>query len=69
MKSNLYYNYAYDEQLLNRTVGELRKELQIGDPQKNELFDYVYFICWVLLFFAEIFLIGVLICMVCSKIK
>ena len=68
VKSNLYYNYVYDEHLLNRTVGELRKELEINNSRKNNLFDYAYFVFWVLLFFAEVFLIVFVLCSLCSYI-
>ena len=49
VKTNLYYSYIYDQSLLNRTVGELRKELGIGYTKKNTLSDYIYFVLWVLL--------------------
>jgi hypothetical protein len=34
-KTNLYYNYSYDKKLLSRTVGELRKELEITRIKRN----------------------------------
>ena len=43
VKSNLYHNYIYDDFLLKRNLGELRKELGIGEVRKNNLMDYLYF--------------------------
>jgi hypothetical protein len=50
VKNNLYHNYVYSEALLNKTVGELRKELGIGLVKKNTFFDLSCFVGWVLLY-------------------
>jgi hypothetical protein len=66
VKTNLYYHYNYDKQLLSRTVGELRKELEIGKVKKNNLVDYTYFIFGVILVFAELILFAYLFCKIFS---
>lgn len=66
VKTNLYYNYSYDKKLLSRTVGELRKELEIGKIKKNNLFDYAYFAFWVLLVLVEL---AMFLFLFCSIIK
>lgn len=62
VKTNLYCNYAYDKHLLSRTIGELRKELEIESVKRNNLFDYVYFIFWISLVFTILFGIIFMIC-------
>ncbi len=62
VKTNLYNKHEYGEALLNRTIGELRNELEIGKIKENNLFDYVYFIFWVLPVFIGILAIVFLIC-------
>lgn len=52
VRTNLYYNYIYSDELLNRTVGELRKELGTGVARKNNAADYLYFSGCVLLILA-----------------
>lgn len=46
VKSNLYANGIYDESLLNKTVGELRNEMEIDSHQENSFSDYLMFILW-----------------------
>jgi hypothetical protein len=59
VKTNLYHDYTYDNALLSRTVGELRRELGIGEMEKKlNLYDYVYFIFWAVLVFAGLLLVG-----------
>jgi hypothetical protein len=47
--NNLYHGYEYGPALLNRTIGELRKELGIGKIRKNNTLDVLYFLVWVAL--------------------
>lgn len=47
VKTNLYKNYLYDSHLLNRTVGELRNELELRRNKKNNLLDYANFLLWI----------------------
>lgn len=67
VKTNLYYNYSYDEQLLNRTVGELRRELEIGKVKESNLFDYAYFIFWVMLVFGIVVVLMFCVCEFLSR--
>ena len=62
VKSNLYYNFVYDHHLLSRTIGDLRKELDIACIKKNNLLDYAYFFIWVSLFLALLITFFVLVC-------
>jgi hypothetical protein len=48
VKKNLYKDYAYDEQLLNKSIGELRKEMGVGTLAKPSLNDYMLFGLWCL---------------------
>ena len=64
VKTNLYNNYEYTETLLNKTVGELRKELEIGQIKKNTFFDYFYFTSCALLILSETAVIVWLLCFV-----
>jgi len=52
VKANLYSGYVYDSALLNKTVGELRNELEIDRLKKAGLFDFVCFTFWLLLVFS-----------------
>lgn len=54
VNNNLYHNYIYDDHLLNRTLGELRKEMGIGLPKNNTFQDKIYFICITLLILSVI---------------
>ncbi len=49
VRINLYKGYVYDETLLNKTVGELRKELDVAHSTRTRLSDIIYFILWCLL--------------------
>jgi hypothetical protein len=48
--------------LLERTVGELRDELQIGHKKENTGPDYFYFGLWVLLVLFEVTLVISVLC-------
>lgn len=63
VKTNLYHHYKYDKALLNKTIGELRKELEIGLDKKNNLMDYVHFTFWVVLVLLSILGLVFLLCM------
>ncbi len=69
VKTNLYENYMYDNLLLNRTVGQLRNEMEIGRIKKNNLLDYLYFSFWISLVFITILSSIFLICFVVTSIK
>jgi hypothetical protein len=43
-KTNLYRETDYNETLLNKTIGELKNEIEIDTPRKNSIFDYLIFI-------------------------
>lgn len=49
VKKNLCYNTIYDNVLLNKTVGQLRKEILHGTRTKNTIRDYVHFVLWCLI--------------------
>jgi hypothetical protein len=53
-KTNLYYSYSYDTALLQRTVAELRNELEIDHIRKNCTRDYFIFSFWLFLVFLEL---------------
>jgi hypothetical protein len=42
-RTNLYYNTQYGPDLLNKTVGELRKLTGMDGQVKNTLMDYLFF--------------------------
>ncbi len=48
-KTNLYYDTAYDETLLDKTIGELRKKIESESPKNNSSFDYLVFLLYCLL--------------------
>lgn len=43
MSTNLYHGVKYDEQLLKKEVGELRRFAGFEEPRKNDWRDYVLF--------------------------
>jgi hypothetical protein len=43
-KSNLYYETIYNENLLDKTVEELKKEIEIDLSENNSTFDYLLFL-------------------------
>jgi hypothetical protein len=45
-KTNLYRDTVYNEELLNKTVGELRDEILPPQEAKNSVKDYLLFIFW-----------------------
>ena len=45
-KTNLCYRTVYNDALLNKTVGELRKEILPEASAKNSAKDYWMFACW-----------------------
>lgn len=57
IRSNLYYDTIYNEELLNKTVGELKEKLGILSPNKNNQIDYLLFLicCIVILSMAASF--------------
>jgi len=57
VKSNLYHNYLYDDVLLSKSLGELRKELGIGQVRNRSLFDYLCFAACILLVITSLTLI------------
>lgn len=46
VRTNLYQDYVYNDALLNRTVGELRKELGVSTSTKTNPSDIFSFILW-----------------------
>ncbi len=46
-RTNFYYNTAYDDLLLNKTIGEVRR-LTLNDQDKNHLTDHLLFIVYCL---------------------
>lgn len=46
VKKNLCYDRVYNDDLLNKTVGELRKEILPEPTAKNSAKDYWMFVCW-----------------------
>jgi hypothetical protein len=50
--ANLYYNTTYDENLLNKTIGELRQKIEIDSSKKISLKDYSAFVLWCVISFA-----------------
>jgi hypothetical protein len=46
VKKNLCYDTVYNDELLNKTVGELRKEILPEASAKNSGKDYWMFVCW-----------------------
>ncbi len=60
--TNLYHNVVYDENLLNKTVGELREYVGINSGKKNTAWDYFGFAIWCLLALVPIFVLAMLIC-------
>ncbi len=49
VRTNLYQGAIYDERLLNRTLGELRREIGIVNPKKNNAGDVLLFVLCVAL--------------------
>ncbi len=45
-RTNLYHGTVYDEQLLNKTVGELRETIGLDLMNRNTIIDYFRFVCW-----------------------
>jgi len=45
-RPNLYQNTTYDDQLLNKTVGELRANLGLNISYKHPLTDYLLFVVY-----------------------
>lgn len=48
VKTNLYQGAVYNDELLNKTVGELRDEILSKAPCKNSTKDYLLFVFWCL---------------------
>jgi hypothetical protein len=48
-RTSLYYNYQYNEALLNKTVGQLREELGVTAVKTNSARDHIYFSLWTLI--------------------
>jgi hypothetical protein len=46
--TNLYHQTVYNDELLNRSLGELRKKIQIDAPGKTGAKDYLMFAMWCL---------------------
>ena len=44
--TNLYHGYEYDTKLLQKSVGELRKEIGMDQIIKNKTRDYFHFLGW-----------------------
>lgn len=57
-KTNLYKNTIYNEALLNRTVGELRKEILPRQKLKNSFADYLMFFFWCIISVVYHFIVG-----------
>jgi hypothetical protein len=71
VKTNLYAKGIYNEILLNKTVGDLRKEVAVNSENKNSIADYFLFILWCLLslcYHAILLLIAVLIIKILSDL-
>ncbi|MFI5218611.1 MAG: hypothetical protein ACHQNT_03905 [Bacteroidia bacterium] len=49
VKTNLCQGTVYNDELLNKTVGELRSEIGINTSQKNTAKDYLFFVLWCLI--------------------
>ena len=47
--SNLYHSIAYNDTLLNKTVGELRESVGINNIRKNNARDYLLFVVYAFL--------------------
>ena len=47
-KTNFYHSLPYDDHLLNRSVGDLRKMVGIEEQRKSTVKDYLCFIFWCL---------------------
>ena len=47
--TNLYSHSIYNDELLNRTVGELRNEILPCSNSENSLMDYLHFTAWCIL--------------------
>ena len=45
-RTNFYYNTVYDEALLNKTVGTLRRIAESDSPIRNRGWDYIIFGLW-----------------------
>jgi hypothetical protein len=45
-KTNLYSHSVYNDVLLNKTVGELRREILPSAHSENSIIDYVLFFLW-----------------------
>jgi hypothetical protein len=60
-KTSLYYNTDYNGELLNKTVGELKKELEVDRTIKPTIRDYAYFIFCCLLVLVGIFTVCMLV--------
>ena len=44
IRSNLYYDTIYNDELLNKTVGELKEKAGMLTPAKNNAIDYLLFL-------------------------
>lgn len=47
--TNLYHASLYDEMILNKTVGEIRQQIEPSQKKGNSIIDYIYFMLWWLL--------------------
>ncbi len=55
VKTNLYYDFLYNDDLLKRTVGSLRLELEIEKSKQSDFRDYTYFfLCTLIVIFLII---------------
>ena len=55
IKTNLYYDFLYNDDLLKRTVGSLRLELEIEKSKQSDFRDYTYFfLCTLIVIFLII---------------
>jgi hypothetical protein len=66
VRTNLYKNIVYDENLLSRTVGSLREYVGINSGGNNTAFDYFYFLFWCFLVLAPA---GIALLLLCYLLK
>lgn len=57
VKSNLYYHYTYNEVLLNKTLAELKKELNWHSNKNLGIIDYFYFLSCIIIVLCPLFTI------------
>lgn len=62
VKSNLYNGYVYAQRLLQRTVGELRQELDVNSHAPVRFVDFVIFLSYSLIVLIPAIMLVALIC-------